>query len=70
MTLDPDSFKGMTPGQMIAALVLDAAGERERRALSLGAHCVQCMDTGIDSAGVFCGCSAGAKLSYQGNKKS
>lgn len=69
MTLDPESFRGMTPGQMLTALTLDAMGEREKTAKAVGATCVRCLDTGITSDGVFCGCTAGAKLALQGNKK-
>lgn len=68
MVLDPESFRGMTPSQMLAALLVDEVQDRHTQARAMGAKCVQCMDTDM-AGGRFCGCSAGGKLGYQSHSK-
>ena len=68
MALDPDAFRGMTPTQMLMALVADDLISRDAKARVAGAKCSRCMDTGM-AGGVFCSCAAGGKIAYQGTRK-
>lgn len=69
MAIDPDLFKGMSMPQIIASLAMDSAREIQREAAAAGAHCVDCLDTGLNRSGIFCVCSQGGKLALQGSRR-
>jgi hypothetical protein len=68
MATNPELFKSMSVSEIVATLAMDEATDLHRRASSIGARCVACLDTGLDRAGTFCGCLQGGRLARQGNK--
>lgn len=65
MARDPEEFRHLSPSQIMTVLLFDEAAERHTHARAMGARCAQCLDTGMNAMGEFCGCSAGAKIAYQ-----
>ena len=64
MALDPEVFKNMSASQIFTALVIEHESEKIKHARSIGARCVQCLDTGM-SNGKFCDCKSGRDISHQ-----
>lgn len=65
MALSPEFFRGMSPGQIMTALVVEDTVKRGAEARASGASCIECRDTGM-AGGSFCSCPRVAPLGLQG----
>lgn len=68
MSLDPEAFRGLGPGEIMAVLMVEESVKRGAAAKAAGAACVDCRDTGMNG-GTFCGCEAGRVIAEQGFRR-
>jgi hypothetical protein len=65
MTLDPESFRGMTPSQMLSALLTDCAPAKPTQTIVSEVVCKRCADTRAS----VCKCNEKTKRDYQDRSK-